>query len=105
MLAGQELLCDERRKLISFFNAQEFCGRLKRNPINSLFRQLHGVKADVADLVALALHGNVKPILLLHGVALALVVTRRVSLLGLLLRGVMESFTDDDPACRASRGD
>lgn len=41
---------------------------------------------------------------LLHGVALALVVTGRVSLLGLFLCGVMERFADDDSARRAGGG-
>ena len=66
--------------------------------------QLHGIKAYAADLVALLLHGHVKPILLLHGVALALVVASGVSLLGLLLRGVMERLAHDDAACRAPGG-
>jgi hypothetical protein len=43
-------------------------------PVNPLFWQLHGVKVDVADLVALPLHQDVEPILLLYGVAFALVV-------------------------------
>lgn len=50
-------------------------------PVNSLFWQLHGVKADIGDLVALLLPGHVEPILLLHGIALALVVAGAVSLL------------------------
>jgi hypothetical protein len=37
------------------FDAREFCGWLECHSINSLFRQLHGVKADIGDLVALAL--------------------------------------------------
>ena len=36
------------------------------------------VMADAADLVALALHGHIKPILLLHRVVFALVVTGNV---------------------------
>ncbi len=54
-----------------------------------------GCVADVADLVALLLHGHVKQILLLHGVALAFVVTGGVGPIGLLLRGVMECFAHD----------
>jgi hypothetical protein len=65
---------------------------LEYHAVNSLFRQLHGIQADAADLVALPLHGHVKPILLLHGVALALVVTGGVSLFGLFPGGVVESF-------------
>jgi hypothetical protein len=53
---------------------------------------LHGVKADAADVVALLLHRDVKPILPLHGVALAFVVTGGVRLVGLLLRGIMDRF-------------
>jgi hypothetical protein len=56
------------------------------------------VKADAADLVALALRADVKPVLLLHGVALAFVVAARVSLLCLLHRGTMERFAHDDSA-------
>ncbi|MCI0745664.1 MAG: UbiD family decarboxylase [Verrucomicrobia subdivision 3 bacterium] len=89
----------------SLLDAKELCGRLERHPVNSLFRQLHGIKADAADLVALLLHGHVKPILLLHGVALALVVAGRVSLLGFLLCGVMERFAHNDSARCASGGD
>src|SRR3989442_2660936 len=84
-------------------NAKKLGRRLKRYPVNALFRQLHGVKADAADLAALLLHGHVKPILLLHGVALAFVVAGGVSLVGLFLRGVMESLAQDDSACRACR--
>lgn len=40
----------------SFLDAEELCSWLKRHPVNSLFRQLNGVKADAADLVALLLH-------------------------------------------------
>ena len=87
-----------------FLDAKVFGGWLERHPVNPLFGQLYWIKADIVDLVALLLHGDVKPILLLHGVALALVVTRCVSLLGLLLRGVMERFADDDPARRACGG-
>lgn len=68
---------------------------MKRHPVNPLFRQLHGIQADVADLVALLLHRDVEPILLLYGVALAFVVAGGVSLVGLLLGGVVERFTDD----------
>src|SRR5437867_469143 len=50
-------------------------------------------------------HGDVKPIQLLHGVALALIVARGISLLGLLLRGVVERLAHDDSARRASSGD
>ena len=77
---------------------------MERYPVNPLFWQLHGVKADAADLVALALHGHVEPILLLHGVALALVVASGVSLLGLLLGGVVKPLAHDDAARRASSG-
>jgi hypothetical protein len=38
--------------------------------VNPLFRELHGIKADAADLVALFLHQDVMPRLLPHGVAL-----------------------------------
>jgi hypothetical protein len=69
---------------------------LERHSVNPLFRQLHGVKPDVCDLVALALHGDVEPILLLHGIALALVISGGVGLLGLFLRGVMQRLADDD---------
>ena len=65
--------------------------------MNPLFGRLIWVKADAADLVALFLHRDVEPILLLHRIALALVVAGGVRL-GLLLRGVVERFTDDDPA-------
>jgi hypothetical protein len=55
-------------------DAEVFRGWLERNSVNPLFRQLHWIYADAANLVALALHGDVKPILLLYGVALAFVV-------------------------------
>ena len=78
---------------------------MERHPVNSLFGQLDGVKADIGDVVALLLlHGDVEPILLLHGVALALVVTGGVSLVGLLFRGEVESFAQDDSTRRASGG-
>jgi hypothetical protein len=48
---------------------------LERYPVDALFGQLHGIKADAADLVALVLQGHVEPILLLDRVTLALVVT------------------------------
>ena len=85
-------------------NARKLGRRLKRHLVNPLLRQLHGVKPNAANVVALPLHGNVKPILLLHGVALALVVTRRVSLLSLLPCGVMKSFADEHTARGASGG-
>src|SRR5437773_1709778 len=85
-------------------NAKKLGRRLKRHPVNLLLRQLHGVKADAADLVALFLHGHVKPILLFDGVALAFVVTSGVGLVGLLLGGVMESFADEHTARGASDG-
>ena len=72
--------------------------------LNALFGQLHGVKTDAAGMVALPLHGNVKPILLLHGIALALVVASGVSLVGLFPGDVMESLAQDDSARRASDG-
>ena len=57
-------------------------------------------------MVALVLHGHVEPILLLDRVALALVVTIGVRLVGLCLGGVMESFAHEHPASRpADRGD
>ncbi len=62
--------------------------------MSPLFGRLIWVKADAADLVALFLHRDVE---LLHRIALALVVAGGVRL-GLLLRGVVERFTDDDPA-------
>ena len=77
---------------------------MERYPVNPLFGQLHGVKADIGDLVALLLQGDVEPILLFHGVALALVITGGVSLVGLLFRGVVESFTQDDSTRRARGG-
>ena len=77
---------------------------MERYPVDALFRQLHGVKTDAADLVALLLHGDVEPILLLHSVALSLVVTGGVSLVGLFFRGEVESFTQDDSTRRASGG-
>ena len=88
-----------------FLNAEQFSRWLERYPVNALLRELHRIKADAADLVALLLHRDVKPILLFHGVALPLVVAGRESFVGLLLRGVMESFTDNDSARRASGGD
>ena len=48
---------------------------MERYPVNALFRQLNGVKTHVTDLVALALHRRVEPVLLFHGVALALVIS------------------------------
>ena len=77
---------------------------MERYPVNPLLWQLHGVKADAVDLVALLLHRDVKPILLLHRIAFAFVVTGSVSFVGLLLRGEVESFTQDDSTRRASRG-
>ena len=77
---------------------------MERYPVNSLFWQLHGVKADIGNLVALLLHGDVEPILLLHSVALSFVVTGGVSLVGLFFRGEVESFTQDDSTRRASGG-
>jgi hypothetical protein len=42
-------------------------------PINSLV----GIKPDASDLVALPLHRDVEPVLLLHGVALPVVLPLR----------------------------
>ena len=70
---------------------------MERYSVNALFGQLNGVQPDAADLVALVLHGNVKPILLFDRVALALVVAGGVSLLGLFPDRVMESFTEENP--------
>lgn len=79
---------------------------MERYPINPLFGQLHRIQADVADLVAMFLHRDVKPILLLHGVALALVVACGVSLLRLLCGSVVERLADDDSArSSSSRGE
>ena len=92
--------------LVSLLNAEEFCGGLERHPVNSLLRQLHGVKADAAEMVALFLHRDVKPILLLHRVPLALVVTGCVSLLGLLLRGVVKALAHNNSArCAGGAGE
>ena len=55
-----------------FLNAEIFCGWLERHPVNPLFGQLHGIKADAADEVALLLHGDVKPVLLIYCVAFPL---------------------------------
>src|SRR6266542_2764171 len=66
-----------------FLNAEKFNRWLERYPVNSLFGQLHGIKPDASDLVALPLPRDVEPALLFYGVALALVVTGGVSLLGL----------------------
>ena len=87
-----------------FLDAEIFCGWLERYPVDALLRQLHGVKTNVADLIALPLHGDVEPILLLDGVALALVVTGSVSLVGLLLRRVVKSFAQQDSARSAGDG-
>ena len=76
-------------------NAKKLGRRLKRHPVNALFGQLHGVEADVAYLVALVLHGNVEPILMLDRVTLALVVAGGVSLFGLFAGGGVESFTQE----------
>jgi hypothetical protein len=89
----------------SFLDAEIFRGWLERHSINPLFRKLHGIETDAAGLVALLLRRHVKPILLLDGIASALGVAGRVSLLGLLPRCVMERFTHYDPACRAGGGD
>src|SRR5439155_8967266 len=88
-----------------FLNTQKFRGWLERHSVNPLIRQLHRIKTYIADLIALLLHRDVKPVLLLDGVALALVVTGRVSLFGLLLRSVVECFADDDSARCTSGGD
>ena len=77
---------------------------MERYPVNPLFGQLHGVKADIGDLVALLLLGDVEPILLFHGVALALVATGGVSLVGLPRRGVVERFADVYSARRTDGG-
>jgi len=55
-------------------------------------------------MVGTLLHGDVEPILLFHGVALALVVTGGISLVGLFLRGEVESFAQDYSTRRASGG-
>jgi hypothetical protein len=60
-----------------FLNAEKFNRWLGRYPINSLFRQLYKVKADAAGFVAVLLHGQVKPILLLYSVALPVVISLR----------------------------
>jgi hypothetical protein len=89
---------------VLLFDAEQLCRGLKHHAVNPLFRQLHGIQADVADLVALLLHRDVKPILLLHGVALALVIAGGVSLVGLLPGGVVERFTDDHSTGCAGSG-
>ena len=58
---------------------------MERYPVNALLGQLHGVKSDAAGMVRRLLQGDVEPILLFHGVALAFVVAGGVSLLGLFL--------------------
>lgn len=87
-----------------FLDTEQFGRRLECHPINPLFRQLHGIQADIGDLVALLLHGDVEPILLLHSVALTLVVTGGVSFVGLLFRGEVESLADNDSTRRANGG-
>jgi len=52
---------------------------LEHHSVDALLGQLHGVKPDAADLVALALYGDVKPILLFHRVAFPLIVTSGVA--------------------------
>jgi hypothetical protein len=70
---------------------------VERHSVNPLFRQLHRIKADAADLVAVAMHRDVEPILLLDRVAPAFVVARRVSLFSVVLRGLVERFAHVTP--------
>src|SRR5258706_168177 len=81
-----------------FFDAEIFRGRLEYDSVNALFGQLHGIEADSADLIALLLHRHIKPILMLHGIALAFVVASGVSLVGLLPGRVMKSLAQYNPA-------
>ena len=81
-----------------FLNAEVFGGGFEDRAVDFLFRQADLVKADPVGAASDALQIDVKPVLLLDGVALALVVTGRVSLFGLLLRSVVECFADDDSA-------
>src|SRR2546427_3135272 len=79
-----------------FLNAEVFGGGFEDRAVDFLFRQTDLVKADSVSPVSDALQIDVKPVLLFHGVAAALVVTAQVSLFALLLRSVVESFAQQN---------
>src|SRR5438876_4538876 len=79
-----------------FLNAEVFGGGFENRAVDFLFRQAYLVKADAVGPASDALKIDVKPVLLFHGVAAALVVTGQVSLFTFLLRSVMESFAQQD---------
>lgn len=64
-----------RRWVQSLLDAEQLRGWLERHTVNSLLRQLYGIQANDADLIALFRHRDMEPILLLYGGALALCVT------------------------------
>src|SRR5439155_8881086 len=79
-----------------FLNAEVFGGGFEDRAVDFLFRQVNLVKADAVGAIPDALKIDVKPVLLLHGVAAALVITGQVSFFAFLLRSVMESFAQQN---------
>ncbi len=86
------------------FDAKQLGGGLENHAVNDLFGQMHFVEPDTAFAARLGLlHGNVEPVLLLDGVAAALVVAVLIRFVVLFAVGVVKSFTKQDTARRAAR--
>src|SRR5437867_1916105 len=79
------------------------CG-FERDTVNRLFGKLDFVEPDPALAISGALLCDVKPILLLDGVASPFVVPGGVRLRGLLFRGVVERLAHDHTARGAGGG-
>src|SRR5690242_11030871 len=85
------------------FDAQIFGRWLENHAVNDLLRQMNFVEADMAFVTRFGLlHGDVKPVLLLHGITAAFVITGLIGLLLQFVIGVMECFTEQSAACRAA---
>ena len=91
------------RHACSLLDAEELGGGLENHAVNDLFGQMHFVKPDMAFATRLRLlHRDVKPVLLLHGIAAAFVVAGRVGLFVQFVVGGMESFAKQSAARRAA---
>lgn len=77
---------------------------MERHAVGLLFRQSRRITAEVADLVALLLHRDVKPILLFLCGVFAQVISGGTSFFGLLSDGLVKRFTNDHSTCRTSGG-
>jgi len=90
----------------SLLDAEIFGRGFEHHPVNGLFGELDFIKANAAFVAGFGLlHLHIKPILLLHGIATAFVVTRLEGLVVEFAVGIMEGFASEHTGrCAANHG-